>query len=310
MNVCFVVTGEFITNHARNLMKEGRPDAAMNVLDCLDGMSAGQKMDVLEGRAKLVGDSSAGITLENDETEMPSLKKTVESIVKERDQAKREARWAQELACGETAIVGSPTGARTIPRSVANLKGNGLQAKYAWDDFPQPGCEPFSAYRHGAKISGPFIRPSTLADQVEEQLDDLDMPQRMKEAIKNKAAELDQPAPPDVDLTYVRKCQASGWLSPDGKFYPCPYWGHENLALALVEEEYDDHEGHGGSIALERRGWVKFAKSSLTDEQLILGFLDRDNKIKPTAGQIRMTVDFCLETGCEFPYWCQPDLTP
>ena len=46
-----------------------------------------------------------------------------------------------------------------------------------------------------------------------------------------------------------------GWLSPEGRHYPCSHCEHCNLAHLL----------HGGEVAAERDGWVKIA---LEDDEL------------------------------------------
>jgi len=48
--------------------------------------------------------------------------------------------------------------------------------------------------------------------------------------------------------------QSSGWLSPDGKFYPCDYYQHDSFARSLAAIYYISLEG---TKALELCGWIR-----------------------------------------------------
>ena len=64
-SVCFVVTGEFVTSHARDLVLSDQPSSAWRfIVETLlgDGIETAAR-DVLEGRRDFGGDSSAGITM-------------------------------------------------------------------------------------------------------------------------------------------------------------------------------------------------------------------------------------------------------
>lgn len=63
--VCFVVTGEFVTSHARDLVLSDQPSSAWRfIVDSLhgEGIEAAAR-DVLEGRKDFGGDSTAGISM-------------------------------------------------------------------------------------------------------------------------------------------------------------------------------------------------------------------------------------------------------
>jgi len=53
------------------------------------------------------------------------------------------------------------------------------------------------------------------------------------------------------------KDSSSGWLSPDGDFYPCPYMGHIVLMEALAEEGIVENVTQEND--LERQNWVKIS---------------------------------------------------
>jgi hypothetical protein len=58
------------------------------------------------------------------------------------------------------------------------------------------------------------------------------------------------PPPPRPTIVYLD--WASGWLSPEGKFYGCEYSGHQRLAREL------DQEGERG---IELKGWLKLQRN-------------------------------------------------
>lgn len=60
----FCVTGEFLTETARNFVLEGSPDRAFQLLQCVgDGQCT---MPVLSGKKRLVGDSHSGISFDDE----------------------------------------------------------------------------------------------------------------------------------------------------------------------------------------------------------------------------------------------------
>ena len=69
----FRITGEFITSHARDLVKEDNwQDALHWLVDCMDGMTYDYAIAILSGESKLVGKSQIdgkdeGITLAKDD---------------------------------------------------------------------------------------------------------------------------------------------------------------------------------------------------------------------------------------------------
>jgi hypothetical protein len=51
----FSVSGEFITDHARTLWSEGAYTKAIDILECLMGSTHEQRMEILFGTKKVVG---------------------------------------------------------------------------------------------------------------------------------------------------------------------------------------------------------------------------------------------------------------
>jgi len=47
----------------------------------------------------------------------------------------------------------------------------------------------------------------------------------------------------------------TGWIEPDGTFFPCAAWKHEYAADMIARRLYG--ETPNGTLVLERRGWVR-----------------------------------------------------
>ena len=58
----------------------------------------------------------------------------------------------------------------------------------------------------------------------------------------------------------------NGWLSPNGKLYPCESFGHTYLATQLIEHSYTDH-GENTDLILEKLGWVKLHTEDLPNAE-------------------------------------------
>jgi hypothetical protein len=66
--VSFLISGEFITKHARDRVFEYGPDDAVRFLNtAIDGFGFDNAVAVLSGRRKIVGDSREGVDLEDEE---------------------------------------------------------------------------------------------------------------------------------------------------------------------------------------------------------------------------------------------------
>ncbi len=68
-----------------------------------------------------------------------------------------------------------------------------------------------------------------------------------------------------------------GWLSPEGKMYECPYYGHIGLAYDLVEEYkidkhrlFADYDISAEDDMLLFTGWVKIGKDQSTNGYAVI----------------------------------------
>ena len=63
--VSFSISGEFITNHVRNLWQEGRFSHCLKTLDCVEGLTKEQQEDIIFGRAQLIGINDLQLVSDN-----------------------------------------------------------------------------------------------------------------------------------------------------------------------------------------------------------------------------------------------------
>ena len=102
-----------------------------------------------------------------------------------------------------------------------------------------------------------------------------------------------EPDPPPYhtkDQNEINKFR-SGWLSPDGDFYPCSYMAHISTANNIMEHRLNE-EGTGGEPKLEKLGWCK-----LTATGTWLASLDK----RPTSRQKNVVQIWCVENDTKMP---------
>jgi hypothetical protein len=299
-SVCFSISGSFLTDHCRSLWaQEDRADHALKTLMVsLHGITHEQAISILEGHNKLVGNSSddAGLRLVPDKSKkkvkLPTLQETLKRLTAERDEARDDCADVIQLHLGETVGLGSPGGLRKVPRrKTENRNGVAgarrvLKKGYEFPDQPEETRE------KGAKELKFFEE----TEQSKYSVARSKMPApKMVEAPEEEEEEV---LPPPVAHDEIDS--DIGWLSPEGKFYPCSYTGHIELASRLSAIV---HLGSTSESTLEDKGWVKLCRGA-DGQHHIFGFL-MDCKARPTEIQIRMVTDFCLMSGFELPYWAQ-----
>jgi len=280
----FVVTGEFLTEHARQLWVEGRPDRAIDLLmNGLQGIRIGDVMEVLTGETKLTGDSSEGIEVAEDGTDvspcglpLPAVSEAFAKMLKRAEEAEEDAHDLTEILANEGVMKPSPYGLVHVSRRVAKE----LEAeRITWDDV--------RIYRGLMDLDRP---PRESEERLNSYLEE------------NNMAPLDPvPEPPRPPLKpHPRIVTDTGWLDRSGKFYPCGYQEHIRTATFIVEDMGLEEPPLGGAERLlEEKGWVKLAGRNGPFE----------GEKKPTKRQEKALLEWCLGEGqdqTELPYWLKP----
>jgi hypothetical protein len=87
-----------------------------------------------------------------------------------------------------------------------------------------------------------------------------------------------------------------GWLSPDGKLYPCGMEQHNSLQYDLEE--------HLGVEDLEKAGWIKLSGGKIyATGQKIGWYLDDETNNPPTQSQLNTIFDWCQMHHEDLPWW-------
>lgn len=293
--VHFVVTGEFITEKARDFWNdEDDPERALTLLESVRGLSESQRLDVIEGRSKLIGDSSKGIQIVPDQKKGKVLKEIVKKLKAERDEARDERDDLVQMAIGDTVGFGSPTGLRQVPRRKTEQRTysgtrQATLGDYEFDDVladPETpvvagrGTKPLRIWTQ-SEPSGYFRRLSEGGGDPED-----DEPEEEEK----------RPAPPPAEDKIRRNDSegAQGWVSPEGKFYPCGYAQHALTAWKLGLT--DNPQNH----SIEISGWARLGVTG--GEQYFFG------EHVLFGEKVRATIKaYCLEQKIELPYWLREE---
>lgn len=93
----------------------------------------------------------------------------------------------------------------------------------------------------------------------------------------------------------------NGWLSPEGRFYPCKYHQHSWLASMIWRDAKSCHDER----SLEEAGWVKVQNAG--DYQTFFHYSMYEERCtrQPTEIQRRMALEYCLINKHDPPYWAE-----
>lgn len=277
----FAITGDFITRQARAFWWDEEERAkALDLLACLDGLGLERAVDVIFGKAKLVGDSTIGITLEPDSADRspsgnPIQGNLIEVLLKEE---KRVRILEDDLA--DVFAINKPRIAS--PYGLVELGPHALR-RYKKGEETLESLERRGLLR---KIEPVLLTRGALARSV--QASDA-QPDTEPEASDKK----EPPPKPDFTLT-----ARNGWMDREGRLYPCAYMEHIRLA-----EQLGYAEGR-----LEEMGWVKisdYATAPAPVPPRPVAFYVA--KIRPTDEQIKATAQWCEKHGYKLPFWCGGD---
>ena len=276
MRLYFTITGKFVTQHARDFWVEGNEHKAIAFLvENLPGVTPEQALQVCTGKAKFTGEAKLGdenscVFLEDDNIithrNMPLLQlqeafARKDQIVK---QSNDEVRDATEDPVGRA----SPWGYISIPPRINDML---LSGKIDWDS---PKMRPYQREPYISKTPS-FLSPPDITDVKMDAIVD-DLANTLPKSVHPK---------PDKELNSL-----NGWIDRRGRFFPCEYQGHIELADLLGDGERE----------LEKQGWIKVSDS----QRFALGLpdisVDPDFK-GATQSQIDTVFGWCQKHGRKFP---------
>lgn len=256
----FTIDGEWLTEFTRSIWAdEHNPVRAIEILkDSFPTMESADIIAILTGEKKLAGvsDDDEGLELVEDHTKTTdlgnelSLENIIHHLASELAKVKDERDDITQLLSGVTYKSASEEGFVRIP----------LRRKQAFENGEV-----------------------TLVDIVYENIHPVwagtSLPKLKLEKNDHK-----EPEPPKPFFSIT---QDSGWLSPDGKFYPCGYMEHLKTIDKLI--------GPGEVWKAEKMGWVK----------IIPGYPYLLCEKSVTEQQAKMLLDWSLENKFDFdmPKW-------
>jgi hypothetical protein len=267
---CFVISGEFLTDLSRKLWADDRePEKALHLLEsAFPDMSSSIIMSILIGEQKLVGDSNIGITIESDNqthTEYGHDLKA-ESIFKHFREKIDELEDQFQMAAHITEFVPSAKGLIEVPTRRTNR-------------YIRPAGEPIALKRDVDLEKIPYRESCPIR-----KMESMFCPTRETE--RNNLGLETSLDPPEA---FNEITQDNGWLSPEGKFYPCSYGQHVEIAIRLGFD----------SIQIEKLGYLKVQNSQV--------FLSTLYNNEPSQSQRDIIFDYYKITGYSLPFWMLPE---
>jgi hypothetical protein len=274
--LCFSVTGKFLTDLGRKLWADDQdPEKALDLLKtAFPDMPQSVVMSVLLGEKKLTGDSNIGIEVEDDNQSITEcghdlgLKSTFKRLRDKIDMLEDRIQMAEHV----TEFVPSPKGMVEVPsrrttRYEKQTGGHiGLKADIDLEKIPHRKIHPL-------RKKESMLCPARETERANIGLE----------------VEVEPPLPPPPDPQSAIT-QDEGWLSPEGKFYPCAYGEHINLATRLGLN----------SIQMEKTGWLKVQQGKVF-------FSDLFGQTEPTQSQRDKVFDYYMKQGQELPSWMKPE---
>jgi len=286
----FTVTGSFLTRHVRDLWTEGRYELALDMLDCLDGLTPAIRFGVIRGTWGLTDDSTAIPDDWKPDLSWCHLRQypdpeRLAGLAEQGVDLAVEVKRLQDLVC--SLAVGyrrtRPIRAvvevledllETLPDEV--LERNGVSRRTFLD---LPGRR-VTGVVYGSNEEGwtrgskqfPGWSPAgvpKVEDYIERQLD------------------LDKLPCPDPEGV---KTSDNGYITPDGAYYPCRWMEHNWLADRLKEER-----------EIDEAKLIKVANSQINPE--ILGMYLPSDDFIPTPRQYETALAWCLAWHAEIPSW-------
>lgn len=270
----FLVTGEFLTEIARQMaIDEKNVSKALEILEAaFPDMSKLDQVGVVIGLKKLVGDSTDGIRVEDDDVDTSPCGNPID--VKQMFVGNNEEvellRDLRALEIGDVEQVSSERGLVAVSRRRVRYSGVGrayLKSEVDLDKTPHrllidPETGSDSTWRKMQKM------------QLKKKTQD---PSRVEWNGKKRREERGV-----LEIT-----GRDGWLDRKGKFYPCEFMGHEREAAKLGSDGRE----------LEISGWIRVSNAEFLSPRFYPGA----RIPPPTQKQMDAIWSFCEKEGVRFP---------
>lgn len=328
MTVHFSIQGEFITERARELWEEGEYKQAMDVLDCLIGSTLEQRIEIIEGRKKLIGVND--LDLVSDDWTPPEGYATFQEMLalanggaelkrrreeEAEDKANKIAEIALKAARGGYRDDDEIAETRILTAQIHKLIGRERGAELIENITTERIAERDEIDRgrnladiHRDRFMGRFMgryeseEEANIFEPLESGDDMIARMARTTRAImacNMRAAGLDPTALAEpsamVGRGYDRKPvidkafeHINGWVLPNGDFYGFGSMEHAGQAAQLLPEDTQDPEKEATA-----RGWIKLARS-------ISGFHCIGGDKKPTKKQLNTLFDYANKHGRDY----------
>lgn len=287
----FHISMDWLTMHIRSLWAEGNYDKAIGVLDCLIGLSLDQKADVIAGKLKLT-EKQNGSTVAVPDDWSPDLTMCLHgcyltfnqaiSLASRADNLERSLRRLEDLTiafCMQRMREGPDRAhalfmletlfdSGALKRNGVEWRGGYLTGSYLVFGSNERGWSRIPGYEPRMDISPEFQK------EIDEFRD-----------AQVEVLTKDELPPEDVDLV-----SEDGYITHDGKFWPCRRFQHIWLAGVLTDNvAYPD----------ESR-FVKIAASQV-DPGTICVYAPSCGTV--TAAQLVTVAQWCIRHEVELPRW-------
>jgi hypothetical protein len=278
----FSISGEFITNHARERWSEGAYAKAMELLECLKGATHEQHLEILFGKKKLIGVNELDLVDDDwdpasEYWDYPSYHEGMSrgDYYHELKELRDEKAW--KIAYDEwpysrqgfVAHTHEHSSWRKVEALVGKERANHIFSQVQDDMIDRPSyfnrppkkdtISPDTTWTPSSKSAeaDPLTMMYSTAQQnllmmtIENGGDISSLPS--VDAMMNRGSNVEVVL--DDHMT-----SASGWLLPNGNYYGCGPMEHIGLAESLLEHIKVEHDGNAERAA-ETLGWVKISKT-------------------------------------------------
>jgi hypothetical protein len=339
--VCFRIDGEWLTDHCRSLVTEGRWRLAMaTLIDGLPGISTDQVFSVLRGSHKLLGVNEVVIVPEDRLDDLAKYQRLVRyqfGGIWRRSGRELWQPYAIVTHLGSEDLPGDVTsrsrekwGRRRILYYADDPKkdiqtdsepGGDMGLAVLWrkladpplwidghDDSGAALAEALAIGRRLEERGASFEYTSSFwqsaAITTEERSDPAD---RLIEnlGLTGKMADAARAIAGDgsnISLEPDREFSSeSGYILPDGRFYGCPYMHHSRLADRLLRDEFKV-EAEDPQKEADNRNWLRIQASAFIGSTPVgSGFVILSPKGRPTTRQKRALADWCIAHEQPYP---------